>query len=99
MTKLTFMAVRANQSPDHEVLTFAAPAADETESEAPKRRSRARAEAPAKAEPKAAPKAAPPAPVATVPAANRARTPSSASGTISPPSCCAPRLARRRRNS
>lgn len=28
MTKLTFMAVRANQSPDHEVLTFAATAAD-----------------------------------------------------------------------
>ena len=46
----------------------AAPAADETESEAPKRRSRARAEAPAKAEPKAAPKAAPPAPVAAEPA-------------------------------
>ena len=46
----------------------ATPAADETESEAPKRRSRARAEAPAKAEPKAAPKPAPPPPVAAEPA-------------------------------
>ena len=46
----------------------AAPASEPTETEAPKRRSRARAEAPAKAEPKAAPKAAPPAPVAAEPA-------------------------------